>query len=262
MNNLEEAFADVIENLDLPEVDLTSAVLDGIESGPDAGVGSSAPAATTGAVSGTGPSRWMVMAAAATVVFAVGLALATTTAGRTVAAWFGIGATAFEVDEPGESVGAVETGFGAAVEPVPDVVPIESLGRPDAVFDDVRRGRTYLWTAEDGGELRLSARSSAGSTLAIKSLASADDVEFLTVEVPNEPGVPRPYPGVWIGAPHTLSYPVDGLDLELIVDAGPVLIWVNVDDDVELRLEGAEGKAEALRYATQISEGTELLPPG
>ena len=107
--------------------------------------------------------------------------------------------------------------------------------------------------------LLLSARSTTTSTWAVKSLAAEDDVEFFTLSVPNDPFAPRSLVAAWVGAPHKLSYPVEGLDLELSVDAGPVLIWV--DDDVELRLEGA-GRDEAVRLAVEASEGTELLPAG
>ena len=265
MNDLQAAFADAIEHLELPDVDLTPAVLDRIAT--DRATSDRTAGASPAAEPGSRIRRAVLVGVVAVAV--LGVTLAVTPAGQAVADWFGIGSTAFEIDDPGaveeDGSGGADSStldLGQPVLPIPDVVPIESLGPPNAVFDHARRGRTYVWNTGTGSEIRLSARSTTGSTLAIKSLASADDVEFLTVEVPNEPGVPRPYPGVWIGAPHTLSYPVEGLDLELIVDAGPVLIWVNVDDDVELRLEGATGKADAVALAAEVTEGTELLPPG
>lgn len=288
MNDLQAPFVDAIDHLDLPDIDLTAAVLDRINADdldaddrdPDPDPHPDPDPDVDGREDGDGSSSsstWLPALLGAAAMAAVGLIVATTPVGEAVADWFGIGSTAFEIEEPDDNSGAggadglgdagdadrdATPDLGRQVLPVPDIVPIESLGRPDAVFDDSRRGRTFVWDTGDGSRLRLSARSTAESTLAIKSLASADDVEFLTVHVPNEPGVARPYPAVWVGAPHTLSFPVDGLDLELTVDAGPVLIWVNDDDGVELRLEGAGGRDEAVGYASQVSEGTELLPPG
>ena len=149
--------------------------------------------------------------------------------------------------------------LGEPVVPTPDIVPIRSLGRPDAVYDHPRRGRTYVWDRWTE-PLVLSARSTATSTWAVKSLAAEDDVEFFTLSVPNEPFAPRSLVAAWVGAPHKLSYPVEGLDLELSVDAGPVLIWV--DGDVELRLEGAAGRDEAVGLAVETLEGTKLIPAG
>lgn len=283
MNDLQEVFVDAVEHLELPDVDLTAAVLDristdAVDSHPNGGVTEAAsPAMVTDPDVGIG----RVAMAGAALLVALGLILVVTPAGRAVADWFGIGATVFEVDEPevgenpelgenpeagensaGDADGASTLDLGRHIQPTPDVVPIESLGQPDAVFDDPRRGRTYVWNTVTGGQLRLSVRSTTESTIAVKSLASADDVEFLTVEMPTESGVSRPFSGVWVGAPHTLSYPVEGLDLELTLDAGPVLIWVNADDDIEFRLEGAATKDEAVGLANEILAGTELLPPG
>ncbi len=261
MNDLQEAFVDVIEHLDLPATDLVAGVLDSLESAEP----SDAPG---GELRPDADGRRLAPAlAAALAVAVVALVAVATPVGQAVADWFGIGATAFEVDTDPDrrSPSTTESSslgidLGEQVVPTPSIVPIESLGPADAVFDDPRRGRTFVWGDGPGAPLRLSARSITTSTLAIKSLAAEEDVEFVTIVAPNEPFVDRPLPGVWIGAPHTLSYPVEGLDLELTVDAGPVLIWV--DGDVELRLEGTAGQAEAMTLAAETVEGTELLPAG
>lgn len=268
MNDLKEAFVDAVEHLDLPDVDVTAAVLDRISTGDVDPLGShpddGAPAATSPDASARIGRPALVGAA---LVLALGLILAVTPAGRAVADWFGIGATVFEVDDSdadekgsGGADDASTADLGRRIQPAPDIVPIESLGQPDAVFDDPRRGRTYVWDDGGGQALRLSVRSTDTSSWAVKSLAAEDDVELFTLEVPNEPFAPRSLMAAWVGAPHTLTYPVEGLDLELRVDAGPVLIWV--EDSVELRFEGAVGKDEAVGYAIETLEGTELLPPG
>lgn len=273
MNDLQDPFVDVIEHLDLPDVDLVPAVLERLAADE---------AAETGTGDGQRSSSWLPALVGAAAVLAVGLIVVITPVGQAVADWFGIGATVFEVDdsngedlgiqdgpgdtasEPAETTASTAVSadsLGVPVEPVPDIVPIESLGRPDAVFDDARRGRTFVWNDNGTGSvLRLSVRSTFKPAWSVKSLASESDVEFLTVEVPVADGLTRPEPGVWISAPHKLTYPVDGLDLELTIDSGPVLLWVH--DDIEFRLEGAGDKAEALTLAAQTRPGTELLPAG
>ncbi len=251
--DLESRFVDVMSRLDLPETDMVADVLgrinDGNEAQPTEPVGRCLP-------------RLTLTAAAAAAVLAVGLA-AFTPVGPAVADWFGIGATGFEVDGGTDRTDGTDSGEGGTNDfaaapgaPLPDFAPIESLGRPDNVVDHPQRGRTYIWDDGAGNQVHLSARIADGSILSVKSLAAAEDVEFVTISPAHQSPSEDQLPGVWIGAPHELRFPVDGLDLELTVDSGPVLIWV--DDDVELRLEGAPGKAEALTWAAETVEGTRL----
>lgn len=268
MNDLRDSFVDVIGELDLPEGDLVPGVLDRI----DPTVRLEAPRER---------GRLLPVLAGLAAVLVILLTAVATPVGDAVADWFGIGATTIEVDPDADPVldrdeaetdgedssSSEESTFvdlGERVVPVPDVSPIESLGGPDAVFDDPRRGRTYVWDRSSGSgsdsALRLSVRSTFEPAWSVKSLASEEDVEFLTVNVATSDGLSRPEPGVWISAPHRLTYPVDGLDLELTIDAGPVLLWVH--DDIEFRLEGAVDKTEAATLAEQTVPGTDLLPAG
>ncbi len=251
MNDLSTTFVDVIDRLHLPEVDLTPGVLDHI---------TAETAAPAGPASPQPRSWWNRPVVAAAVVLLLGLVVVTTPVGQAVADWFGIGATRFEIDPTvedngasGGTVGSNAVPGGVPADPDPDIRPIESLGRPTAVLDHRQRGRIYLWEGDDGESLSLSVRQVDNSIQSIKSLAGADDVEFLAVERADG----RELFGVWVGAPHELSYPIEGLDVELSVDSGPVLIWL--DGDVELRLEGPADRSEALTLAAEITDGTSLL---
>lgn len=277
MSNLEQNFVAVIDNLDLPDVDLVDDVLDQI--------------AATNARAGNSPDnsrradrrRRMLVAVAATAALVMALTLTVTPVGEAVANWFGIGATAFDVDDrhdggaadtappPTEADGdstpgsnqsdpvppppsLSEDALGDPVEPMPAVTAVASLGPPDAVFDHAGRGRSFLWRDVDGSPVVLSARRTE-SVLSTKTLAAADQVEFLSIRT--EPDEQPPMPAVWISEPHELNVAVDGMNLELAFSAGPVLIWI--DNDVELRLEGVADKGRALALAAETTRGTQLL---
>ncbi|MDH3293237.1 MAG: hypothetical protein OER95_02825 [Acidimicrobiia bacterium] len=257
MDPVAATFVAVIDRLDLPDVNLVDDVLERlVEFGVQAGDG--------GRHNRFG---WGLRLAAVVVVLVATLTvLVMSPVGEAVADWLGIGATGIVIEEGRETGSRDESSpstgeghLGRLVVPRPAGTPIPSLGPPDAVHDHPFRGRSYLWQHVVGRRVVLSARPT-DSPLSLKSLAAADDVEFLNVD--RQPGAAseRTMVGVWIDAPHQLSLPVEGLDLDLTLVAGPVLIWV--DGKVELRLEGANDRQQALALAAEIVDGTSLTPGG
>ena len=121
MNDLQEAFVDVIDHLDLPEVDLTPAVLARIAQEPIDGARDEVEPG------GPGIRTRGAMLVGVALVVALGLVMATTPAGRAVADWFGIGTTAFEVDESGDD----ESGAATTELATPDLGEPESGAAPE-----------------------------------------------------------------------------------------------------------------------------------
>jgi len=289
MNQLETDFVDVIDGLDLPDVDLASAVIERIDRAEN-DIALVRPGGTRdrrAAWFGAQPTGLSAVAAAvALIVLTAAAVLALTPAGQAVADWLGIGSTGVEIidgtgdgdaddGESGVQPGSNNDGgadqLSIDTDSLGDEVrdsaadPISSVGPPEAVFDDSRRGRSYYWQPEAGAALLLSVRSTKAA-LAIKSVVGAEGVEFLTLGADESDDSAEGLPALWIGDPHGLRYPGDEVDLnlEMTLLSGPVLIWL--DAEVEYRLEGVADRTTATDLAREVmagvEKGTELVGPG
>lgn len=230
MTPLSEAFADTIDQLEVPERDLVASVLDEIGE-THAG------------------QRRLMLALAAAVVVVIGFVLIAEPARTAVADWLGIGATGVErvpVLSDGET-GSPPVSLGEPVDLGTEIDPLPALGLPEAVFDEpngVGRGRHYSWPG-----VVLSVRTTDGPQ-DWKSVAADQSVELVTVQ---SEGVSTP--GLWIPARHELAR----AGRSEAVTAERVLLWVGAANDVQYRLETDRGLSATLNLAADVQGGVELL---
>ncbi len=232
MTTLSDAFADVIDHLDVPERDLVASVLDEIGE------------------THTGQRRLM-LALAAAVFVVLGFIVAVEPTRTAVADWLGIGATGVErVPAPVEvETGSPPVSLGDPVDLPAELDPIPLLGLPEAVFNEpngVGRGRHYSWPA---ASVVLSVRTTAGPQ-DWKSVGADQSVELVTVEFGG-----NQTPGLWIPTQHELAR----AGREYAVTAERVLIWVGPANDIQYRLETDGGLSATLELAMQVQGGVELL---
>jgi len=245
--DLEHHFSGVIDDLDLPDVDVVDAVLGrlGDDDAARAGAG----------------LRWLAAAALIVVVAVAGL-LAVSPTRAALADWFGIGATELIV-EPAEDAALIDGTTldvleGTTVESTLDALPL--LGSPAQVILEDSGAQLFLW--EPSTDLPAIGDSNAGAILRVRDLgrdealvvtkgAVVGEFEWLTIET--EVG---PADALHIATPHRFE-PAPALEG---VQAQPVIIWVI--EEREYRLEASIDRDALVRLAENVQVGTDLLPPG
>lgn len=245
--SLETQFIDAIEDLDLPDVDVSAAVLNEI----------TATVPTRGASTG-----WLLRAAAIVVLASAALIVVVEPTRTVVARWLGIGATTVEIDPNVQPETA----------PPPNIVvgaetdsamwnPIPLLGQPTSVSTSGTGTSTYFWAAgggwasftDDGVGVSLSVRGVAGAP-SLKIASGEEDVQH--VEIDTETSTIF---GLWVGADHLLVSEPDAP----AVRAARVLLWEQEGRQFRLESNGDLGDvvalAESIDVATLVAalEGTD-----
>ena len=257
---LEERFAATIDELELPEADLVTAVMTRVVE----------PRRTA-----PRPRRLAIVGVVAVIV--IGLTLAIEPAREAVANRLGLGATKVEVIPTGELSSGLPSNATTAPDSssstagdvtstanadAPDPLasdPIHELGPPSG-FDDagLGRGRRFTWPAgprldplgdSDVGAI-LSVRIAEGE-LDLKRLLGDAELEFVLLDIGSVP-----INAMWIGAEH--EYIAAGSEGPVLSDK--VLIWVV--DGLQYRLEANLPRDEMIELAEGTEGGTDLLRPG
>ena len=240
--SLETQFVDAIEDLDLPDLDVSAAVLDEIPTAVPTG------GASTG---------WVLRAAAIVVLACATLIVVVEPARTAVARWLGIGATTVEIDPDVQPGAAPPPSMAIGAETDSAVWnPIPLLDQPISVSTAGAGTAMYFWAAgdgwvsftDDGIGVSLSVRPVAGAP-SLKIASGEEDVR--PVEIGTEASMIF---GLWVGADYLLVSEPDAPALR----AARVLLWEregrqfrlesngDLDDVVEL--------AESIDVARLVAE--------
>lgn len=241
--SLETQFIDAIEDLDLPDLDVSAAVLNEI------------PAAVPTRGTSTG---WLLRAAAIVVLACAALIVIVEPARTAVARWLGIGATNIEIDPnvrpdaapPPNTVVGAETD-SAVWNPIP------LLGQPISVSTAGTGTTTYSWAAgdgwvsftDDGVGVSLSVRPVTGAP-SLKIASGEGDVH--PVEIVTEPSTTL---GLWVGADHLLVSEPDAP----AVRAARVLLWEQEGRQFRLESNGDLDDVVALAESIDIARLVAVL---
>lgn len=229
--SLEARLEALASELDLPDADLSDAVLDQLVELPPAQ---------------RGGHRRLLIAAAIGVAIVIGT-LAVAPAREAVASWLGIGSTSIR-RVPGEELpegGSPQ--LGAEVPLSPGGSPLPALGEPEKAFRDERGVTSYVWSAT--ADLPELGRTGWGAILSVRDAGTAPgDMKLLALDDQVVAVDIGRVTGLWIPGEHIVT--ASGREPAI---AHHVLLWM--DGRQEYRLETELPLEEAVDLAASV-EGT------
>lgn len=241
--SLEAQFIDAIEDLDLPDLDVSAAVLNEI------------PATVPRRGASTG---WLLRAAAIVLLACASLIVAVEPARTAVARWLGIGATTVEIDPAVQPDAAPPPNSVVGAE-VDSTLwnPIPLLGQPISVSTAGDGSAAYFWAAgddwagftDDGVGVSLSVRPVVGAP-SLKIASSEGDVQPVEIGT----GASMIF-GLWVGADHLLVSEPDAPG----VRAARVLLWEQEGRQLRLESNGDLDDVVALAESVDVARLVAVL---